>query len=96
MLRRPETSATVLSSYRVRRPIRFRSPSNRIPFAVRSDSVRRPIGFRSPSDDKIKQITLHFYGSFNANGCIAAVFSLYTSIETRRARRERTQGKSRK
>lgn len=58
--------------------------------------VRRPIRFRTPPDDKIKQITLHFYGSFNANGCIAAVFSLYTSIETRRARRERTQGKSRK
>ena len=29
---------------------RLRSLSNRIPFAVRSDSVRRPIGFRSPSD----------------------------------------------
>ena len=34
----------------VRRPIRFRPPSDQIPFAVRSDSVRRPIGFRSPSD----------------------------------------------
>ena len=28
----------------------MRSPSNRIPFAARSDSVRRPIGFRPPSD----------------------------------------------
>ena len=27
----------------------LRSPSNRIPFAVRSDCVRRPIGFRPPS-----------------------------------------------
>ena len=27
-----------------------RTPSNRIPFAVRSDSVRRPIRFRPPSD----------------------------------------------
>ena len=35
----------------VRRPIRFRTPSNRIPFAVRSDSVRRPIGFRTGDDD---------------------------------------------
>ena len=35
---------------RVRRPIRFRSPPNRIPSAAQSDSVRRPIGFRSPSD----------------------------------------------
>ena len=26
------------------------SPSDRIPFAARSDSVRRPIGFRSPSN----------------------------------------------
>ena len=34
----------------VRRPIRFRPPSDQIPSAVRSDSVRRPIGFRSPSD----------------------------------------------
>ena len=29
---------------------RSRPPSNRIPFAARSDSVRRPIGFRSPSN----------------------------------------------
>ena len=40
----------LLSSCPVRRPIRFRPPSNRIPSAVRSDSVRRPIGFRPPSD----------------------------------------------
>ena len=31
--------------------IGFRSPSNRIPFAVQSDSVRYPIGFRSPRTD---------------------------------------------
>lgn len=30
----------------VRRPIRFRSPSNRIPYAVRSDSVRVTMTFR--------------------------------------------------
>ena len=30
--------------------IGFRSPSNRIAFAVRSDSVRHPIGLRSPSN----------------------------------------------
>ena len=34
--------------------------------------------------------------SMHVLGCMAAVFSLYTSIETRRARRERTQVKSRK
>ena len=38
------------SSYSVRRPIGFRTPSDQIPFAVRLDSVRRPIGFRSPSN----------------------------------------------
>ena len=31
--------------------IGFRSPSNRIPFAVQSDSVRRPIRFRPPRTD---------------------------------------------
>ena len=35
-------------AYRLR--IVLRSPSDRIPSAVRSDSVRRPIRFRSPSD----------------------------------------------
>ena len=35
----------------VRRPIRFRSPSNQIPSAVQSDSVRRPIRFRTGDDD---------------------------------------------
>ena len=39
-----------MSSCTVRRPIRFRPPSDQIPSAVRSDSVRRPIRFRSPSD----------------------------------------------
>ena len=38
------------STVSVRRPIRFRSPSDRIPSAVRSDSVRCPIGFRPPSN----------------------------------------------
>ena len=33
----------VLLSDSVRRPIRFRPPPDRIPYAVRSDSVRRPI-----------------------------------------------------
>ena len=63
VLRRPETSATdkshfcsfdapsvYLSSFSVRRPIRFRPPSDRIPSVARLDSVRRPIGFRSPSN----------------------------------------------
>ena len=53
VLRRLETSATdkshfcsfdapsvYLSSFSVRRPIRFRPPSDQIPSAVRSDSVR--------------------------------------------------------
>ena len=36
----------------VRRPIGFRSPSDRFPSAVQSVSVRRPIGFRSLHDDR--------------------------------------------
>ena len=68
VLRRPETSATdkshfrsfdapsvYLSSFSVRRPIRFRPPPDWIAFAVRSDSVRRPIGLRSPSTEKVKK-----------------------------------------
>ena len=43
--------ASAVQSDSVRRPIGFRTPSNRIPFAVRSDSVRRPIGFRTGDDD---------------------------------------------
>ena len=43
----PPKCATVC----VRRPIRFRSPSDQIPYAVQSDSVRRPIGFRTGDDD---------------------------------------------
>ena len=35
-------------AYRLR--VVLRSPSDRIPSAIRSDSVRRPIGFRPPSD----------------------------------------------
>ena len=48
-----ETSAPPkCATVRVRRPIGFRPPSDRIPFAVRSDSVRCPIGFRPPSVEK--------------------------------------------
>ena len=41
----------VLLSDSVRRPIRFRTPPNQIPYATQSDSVRRPIGRRSVHDD---------------------------------------------
>ena len=41
----------VLLSDSVRRPIRFRTPSNQISYAVQSDSVRRPIRFRPLSDE---------------------------------------------
>ena len=41
----------VLLSDSVRRPIRFRPPSDQIPSATQSDSVRRPIGRRSVHDD---------------------------------------------
>ena len=42
------SSPHVLSSLRVRHPIRFRPPPDQIPSAARSDSVRRPIRFRPP------------------------------------------------
>ena len=41
----------VLLSDSVRRPIRFRTPPDQIPYATRSDSVRRPIGFRPLPDE---------------------------------------------
>ena len=44
--------ASAVRSDSVRRPIGFRPPSDRIPFAIRSDSVRRPIRFRSQSVEK--------------------------------------------
>ena len=48
-----ETSAPPkCATVRVRRPIGFRSLSNRFPSAVQSVSVRRPIGFRPPSVEK--------------------------------------------
>ena len=45
-----QSFASAVQSDSVRRPIGFRSPSDRIPSAIQSDSVRRLIGFRSPSD----------------------------------------------
>ena len=42
------SSPHVLSSLRVRHPIRFRPPPDQIPSATRSDSVRHPIRFRPP------------------------------------------------
>ena len=48
-----ETSAPPkCATVRVRCPIGFRSPPDRFPSAVRSDSVRRPIRFRSQSVEK--------------------------------------------
>ena len=50
---RAETSAPPkCATVSVRRPIGFRSPSDRFAFAVQSDSVRSPIGFRPPSVEK--------------------------------------------
>ena len=42
------SSPHVLSSLRVRHPIRFRPPPDQIPSATQSDSVRHPIRFRPP------------------------------------------------
>ena len=43
----------------VRRPIRLRSPSNQIAFAVQSDCVRRPIGLRPPSNQIASAVRLY-------------------------------------
>ena len=43
----------------VRRPIRLRSPSNQIAFAVRSDCVRRPIRLRPPSNRVASAVRLY-------------------------------------
>ena len=43
----------------VRRPIRLRSPSNRIASAVRSGCVRRPIRLRPPSDQIASAVRLY-------------------------------------
>ena len=43
----------------VRRPIRLRSPSNRVAFAVQSDCVRRPIGLRPPSNKIASAVRLY-------------------------------------
>ena len=43
----------------VRRPIRLRSPSNRIAFAVQSDCVRRPIRLRPPSNQIASAVRLY-------------------------------------
>ena len=40
---------------RVRRPISFRSPSDQIPYAVRSDSVRVTMTFREVFTANIRQ-----------------------------------------
>ena len=37
---------------RLRRLIRFRSPSSQIPYATRLDSVRKPIRFRTQTGEK--------------------------------------------
>ena len=46
--------ASAVQSDSVRRPIRFRSPSDQIPFAVRLDSVRVTMTFREGFAARIK------------------------------------------
>ncbi|MCI7423853.1 MAG: hypothetical protein MSS89_01295, partial [Prevotella sp.] len=55
LLGKTNVGAVVFTFCTDRRPIGFRPPSNRIPFAIRSDSVRRPIRFRPPSDASTSQ-----------------------------------------
>ena len=51
--------AFAVQSDSVRRPIRFRSPSNRIPYAVQSDSVRVTMTFREVFTANIIQAERH-------------------------------------
>ena len=51
--------AYAVQSDSVRRPIRFRTPSNRIPFAARSDSVRVTMTFREVFTANIRQAERH-------------------------------------
>ena len=51
--------AYVVQSDSVRRPIGFRSPSDQIPFAVRSDSVRVTMTFREVFTANIIQAERH-------------------------------------
>ena len=47
--------ASAVQSDSVRRPIGFRTPSNQIPYAVRSDSVRVTMTFRESFTANIRQ-----------------------------------------
>ena len=47
--------ASAVQSDSVRRPIRFRPPSNQIPYAARSDSVRVTMTFREVFTANIRQ-----------------------------------------
>ena len=51
--------AFAVQSDSVRRPIRFRSPSDQIPYAVRSDSVRVTMTFREGFIANICQAERH-------------------------------------
>ena len=51
--------AYAVQSDSVRRPIRFRTPSNQIPYAVRSDSVRVTMTFREGFIANICQAERH-------------------------------------
>ena len=51
--------AYAVQSDSVRRPIGFRTPSNRIPFAVQSDSVRVTMTFREVFTANIRQAERH-------------------------------------
>ncbi len=51
--------ASAVQSDSVRRPIGFRTPSNQIPFAARSDSVRVTMTFREVFTANIRQAEHH-------------------------------------
>ena len=52
---------------RLRHLVGFRTPSNRISFAVQSDSERRPIRFRTPPGEKLWRFREKNYNFMIAN-----------------------------
>ena len=67
----------VLLSDSVRRPIRFRTPPNQIPFAVQSDSVRRPMKLATVINNISYTTTQHQQHSYTASTVVNPVSNRY-------------------
>ena len=67
----------VLLSDSVRRPIRFRTPSNQIPYAAQSDSVRRPMKLATVINNISYTTTQHQQHSYTASTVVIPVSNRY-------------------